>query len=180
MSKLKKIILSGLLLAILIVFDRFISIKTMYLQVSFRFLPIMIAAIILGPKYSTAIAALGDLIGALLWPFGAYFVGFTIVDAIVGLIYGLLLYNKNEGEFFEGKKLLIRLAISSALVLWIVDLPCMSLMLSLLYGNAFLVVLTGRLVTKLVMFPIQIAIIFFLSKYIKELSLKYLYTETEE
>ena len=180
MSKLKKIILSGLLLAILIVFDRFISIKTMYLQVSFSFLPIMIAAIILGPKYSTAIAALGDLIGALLWPFGAYFVGFTIVDAIVGLIYGLFLYNKNEGEFFEGKKLLIRLAISSALVLWIVDLPCMSLMLSLLYGNAFLVVLTGRLVTKLVMFPIQIAIIFFLSKYIKELSLKYLYTETEE
>ena len=152
----------------------------MYLQVSFSFLPILIAAIILGPKYSTAIAALGDLIGALLWPFGAYFVGFTIVDAIVGLIYGLLLYNKNEGEFFEGKKLLIRLAISSALVLWIVDLPCMSLMLSLLYGNAFLVVLTGRLVTKLVMFPIQIAIIFFLSKYIKELSLKYLYTETEE
>ena len=72
------------------------------------------------------------------------------------------------------------MAISSALVLWIVDLPCMSLMLSLLYGNAFLVVLTGRLVTKLVMFPIQIAIIFFLSKYIKELSLKYLYTETEE
>lgn len=180
MSKLKKIILSGLLLAILIVFDRFISIKTMYLQVSFSFLPIMIAAIILGPKYSTAIAALGDLIGALLWPFGAYFVGFTIVDAIVGLIYGLLLYNKNEGEFFEGKKLLIRLAISSALVLWIVDLPCMSLMLSLLYGNAFLVVLTGRLVTKLVMFPIQIAIIFFLSKYIKELSINHLYTETEE
>lgn len=83
MSKLKKIILSGLLLAILIVFDRFISIKTMYLQVSFSFLPIMIAAIILGPKYSTAIAAIGDLIGALLWPFGAYFVGFTIVDAIV-------------------------------------------------------------------------------------------------
>lgn len=180
MSKTKKIILSGLLLAILIVFDRFISIKTMYLQVSFSFLPIMIAAIILGPKYSTAIAALGDLIGALLWPFGAYFVGFTIVDAIVGLIYGLLLYNKNEGEFFEGKKLLIRLAISSALVLWIVDLPCMSLMLSLLYGNAFLVVLTGRLVTKLVMFPIQIAIIFFLSKYIKELSINHLYTETEE
>ena len=180
MSKTKKIILSGLLLAILIVFDRFISIKTMYLQVSFSFLFFFIAAIILGPKYSTAIAALGDLIGALLWPFGAYFVGFTIVDAIVGLIYGLLLYNKNEGEFFEGKKLLIRLAISSALVLWIVDLPCMSLMLSLLYGNAFLVVLTGRLVTKLVMFPIQIAIIFFLSKYIKELSLNYLYTETEE
>lgn len=179
MSKQKKIILSGLLLAVLIVFDRFISIKTQYLQISLSFLPIMIAAIILGPKYSVAIAALGDLIGALLWPFGSYFVGFTIVDAIVGLIYGLFLYNKTEGEFFEGKSLLIRLCISSALVLWVVELPCMSLMLSLLYGNAFLVVLTGRIVTKLVMFPIQIAIMFFLSKYIKILCKKYLYTDLE-
>ena len=180
MSKTKKIILSGLLLAILIVFDRFISIKTQYLQISISFLPIMIVAIILGPKYSTAIAALGDLIGALLWPFGAYFVGFTIVDAIVGLVYGLLLYNKNEGEFFEGKNLLIRLVISSIIVLWIIELPCMSLMLSLLYGNAFLVVLTGRIATKLIMFPVQIAIMFFLSKYIKNLSQKYLLTENED
>ena len=179
MSKQKKIILAGLLLAILIVFDRFISIKTQFLQVSFSFLPIIICAILLGPKYSTTISALGDLIGALLWPFGAYFVGFTIVDAIVGLIYGLILY-KNENEFYEGKNLLIRLCISSALVLWIVELPCMSLMLSLLYGKAFIAVLTGRLITKIIMFPIQIGIIYFLSKYIKTLHTKYLQTDLDE
>ena len=108
MSKAKKTILAGLLLAILIVFDRFVSIKTLYLQISFSFLPIAITAIILGPKYSCAIAALGDLIGSLLWPFGEYFIGFTIIDAVIGLIFGVFLYNKNEGEFFEGKSLLIR------------------------------------------------------------------------
>lgn len=177
MSKQKKIILSGLLLAILIVFDRFISIKTQYLQVSLSFLPIIVSAIILGPKYSTTISALGDLIGALLWPFGAYFIGFTIVDALVGLVYGLFLYTKQEGKFFEGNNLIIRLCISSAIVLWGIELPCMSLMLSLLYGNAFLVILTGRLVTKIIMFPIQVSTIFFLSKYIKILSKKYLYIE---
>lgn len=177
MSKLKKIILAGLLLAILIICDRFISIKTLYLQVSFSFLPIALAAILLGPKYSCAIAALGDLIGALLWPFGEYFVGFTIIDAVVGLIFGLCLYNKTEGEFFEGKKLLIRLVIACVLTLWVVELPIMSLMLSVLYGNAFWVVLTGRLATKLAMFPIEIAIIYFLSKYIKTLAQKFLFVE---
>jgi ECF transporter S component (folate family) len=176
MSKTKKIILSGLLLAILIIFDRFLSIKTTYLQISFSFLPIALAAILLGPKYSCAISALGDLIGALLWPFGTYFVGFTIIDAVVGLIFGLCLY-KGEGEFFEGKQLLVRLCIACALTLWVVELPIMSLMLSVLYGKAFLAVLTGRLATKLVMFPIQITIIYFLSKYIKTLSQKYLFTE---
>lgn len=175
MSKTKKLILAGLLLAILIIFDRFISIKTLYLQISFSFLPIAIAGILLGPKYSCAIATLGDLIGSLLWPFGEYFVGFTLVDTAIGLIFGLCLYNKNKGEFFEGKKLLIRLCIACALTLWVVELPIMSLMLSLLYGNAFIVVLTGRLLTKLVMFPIEIAIIYFLSKYIKTLSQKFLF-----
>lgn len=87
MSKLKKIILSGLLLALLIVLDRFISIKTLYLQVSFSFLPIALAAILLGPKYSTLIAGLGDLIGAILWPFGEYFIGFTLVDAFVRISF---------------------------------------------------------------------------------------------
>ncbi|MFG6319611.1 MAG: folate family ECF transporter S component [Clostridia bacterium] len=175
MSKTKKLILAGLLLAILIIFDRFVSIKTLYLQISFSFLPIAIAGILLGPKYSCAIATLGDLIGSLLWPFGEYFIGFTLVDTVVGLIFGLCLYNKNEGEFFEGKQLLIRLCVACALTLWIVELPIMSLMLSLLYGNAFIVVLTGRLATKLIMFPIEIAIIYFLSKYIKTLSQKFLF-----
>lgn len=178
MSKTKKIILAGLLLAVLIIFDRFVSIKTLYLQVSFSFLPIALAAILLGPKYSCAIATLGDLIGSLLWPFGEYFIGFTIVDAVVGLIFGLCLYNnKTQGEFFEGKNLIIRLCIACSLTLWIVELPIMSLMLSILYGNAFWVVLTGRLATKLVMFPIEISILYFLSKYIKTLAQKSLFVE---
>ena len=62
MSKLKKVILSGILLALLIVLNRFISIKTPLLVISFSFVPIMMAAIWLGPKYSAAISGLGDLI----------------------------------------------------------------------------------------------------------------------
>ena len=176
MSKTKKTILAGLFLAILIIFDRFISIKTLYLQISFSFLPIAISAIILGPKYSCAISALGDLIGSLLWPFGEYFVGFTIIDAIIGLIFGLCLYNNTE-KFFTGKKLLIRLCISCIITLWIVELPIMSFMLSILYGNAFIVILTGRLATKLIMFPIEITIIYFLSNYLQKLSQNYLFNE---
>lgn len=62
MSKIKKIILSAMLLAILIILNRFISIKTEVLVISFSFIPMMISAIWLGPKYSTIIALLGDLI----------------------------------------------------------------------------------------------------------------------
>lgn len=82
-TKTKKIILSAMLLAVLLILSRFLSVKTSLLVISFSFIPIMISAIYLGPKYSTLIAALGDLIGALLFPFGTYFVGFTISAGLI-------------------------------------------------------------------------------------------------
>lgn len=175
MSKTKKIILAGLLLGVLLVLSRFVSIKTPILVISLSFLPIMISAYILGPVYSCLIAALGDLIGATLFPFGEYFVGFTIIQALVGLTYGLIIYKKNE--FYTGKSLMIRLIISSIIVLGVIELLLMSLMLHFLYGNAFIAILSTRFITKLVMLPIQIVVIYFLSNYIVELTKKYLITD---
>ncbi len=47
MSKLKKIIMSAMLLAMLIVLSRFLSVKTPLLVISFSFIPIIISANIL-------------------------------------------------------------------------------------------------------------------------------------
>ena len=85
-TKTKKLILSAMFLAVLLILSRFLSVKTSLLVISFSFIPIMISAIYLGPKYSTLIAALGDLIGALLFPFGTYFVGFTISLRLLHII----------------------------------------------------------------------------------------------
>lgn len=163
MSETKKIILSGILLALLIVLSRFVSIKTQILVISLSFLPIMISAIILGPKYSCLIAGLGDLIGALLFPFGEYFVGFTIIAAISGLIYGLFLYNKNENEFFTGKKLTFRLILSSICVLLILNLIIKSFVIHFLYGKAFIAVVSARFLAETLMLPIQVLVIYFIN-----------------
>ena len=173
MSKSKKIVLSGLLLAILIVFSRFVSIKTPILVISFSYIPIMLSAILLGPAYSCLIAGLGDLIGALLFPFGSYFVGFTITAALSGLVYGLFLYSK-DGKYFKGKPLVLRLILSSIIVLGIIDLPITSLMLHFLYSKAFMAVLLSRVTVKACMLPIQVITMYFLSSYIGNLSEKYL------
>ncbi len=173
MSKTKKIVLSGLLLAIAIVFDRFISIKTPILKISFDYIPIMISAILLGPKYSCLIAGLCDLIGALLFPFGPFFPGFTIAAALSGLLYGLVLYSK-DSQHFNGKHLLIRLIIASILVLGIVELPIFSLILHLYNSQAFMSILIARIPASICMLPIQVITMYFLSSYIGNLSEKYL------
>lgn len=174
MSKLKKVILSGVLLALVIVLNRFVSIKTPLLVISFTFVPIMMSAIWLGPKYSTLIAALGDFIGAILFPFGTYFPGFTVSAGLTGLIYGMFLYKKQDNEMTD-KKFIIRLIISNLLVLGIVEIFVVSLWLNMLYGKAYLLVVSSRVVAQVIMFPIRIITIFVLERLTRPIVNRYLY-----
>lgn len=154
MSKLKKTILAALLLAVTIVLSRFLSINTPILTINFSFLPIMLSAILLGPFYSTLIAGLSDLIGALLFPFGAYFVGYTISSALAGLIYGLFLYSPKKE--LNKKQLIIRLVISTFLVLLICNTVLNTLWIYLTTKKALFAILPTRLLKQLIMLPIQV------------------------
>lgn len=163
MSKIKKIVLSSMLLAILIIFSRFISIKTEILVISLSFIPIIMSAIWLGYKYSALIALLGDLIGAILFPFGPYFPGFTLSATISGIIYGIFLYNK--GSQLTSKRLIIRLILSSMLVLFGVNIFLTSFWIHILYGKAYIVVIASRAITQLVMLPLQVITIYAIEKF---------------
>lgn len=174
MSKLKKVILSGILLALLIVLNRFISIKTPLLVISFSFVPIMMAAIWLGPKYSTIIAALGDFIGAILFPFGTYFPGFTVSAGLAGLIYGIFLHKKPESQMSD-KKFIVRLIISNLLVLGLVEIFVVSIWLNILYGKAYFVVVSSRVLAQVIMFPIRIVTIYLLERITRPIVNRYLY-----
>lgn len=174
MRKSKKIILSGLLLSLYIILARFISLKSQILVISFSFIPIIISAIILGPKYSMLIAALGDFLGATIFPFASYFIGFTIIEAFIGLIYGIFLYNPNESNFYKNKQFIFRLIISSFINLIIIGIFITGLMISKLYGNAYILVISSRAVTKTIMLPIQIIIMTLLNKTIINYTEKYL------
>lgn len=172
MSKSKKIILSAFLLALLIVLSRFASIQTQLLVISTSFIPIMMSAIWLGPKYSTLIAALGDLIGAILFPFGTYFPGFTLSAGLSGFIYGIFLY-QNSSDIPQWK-FILKLILSSLLDLGIVNIFIKSLWLHFLYQEAYGAILTTRIATQVVMLPVQVIVIFSLEKFMRPFVKKYL------
>ena len=67
MNKIRKIILCALFLASNVVLSRILSIRTPIITIGFSFVPIMLAAIMLGWKYSIIVTTLGDIIGALLF-----------------------------------------------------------------------------------------------------------------
>ena len=163
----KKIILTAILLAMLIVLSRFLSIKTPITKISFAFVPTMLCAIWLGPKWTILLNVLGDVIGATLFPSGAFFIGYTISTAVSAAIYGFILYKK-EPDSYNDKQLLLRLIIATVLVAIVVNMGLNTLWTSITTGKAFWALLVTRIVKQLIMIPIHVIVIFALEKALRK------------
>lgn len=167
MTKNKKIVITALLLAMLIVLSRFLSLKTPIMKISFAFIPTMLCATWLGAKWTVLLNVLGDIIGAILFPTGPFFIGYTISTAVAGLIYGLLLY-KQESNTFTDKQFTLRLIIATILVTCISNIGLNTLWISITSGKAFIVLLGTRIIKELIMIPIHIVIILFIEKMLRK------------
>ncbi len=90
----EKVAYTALLVAMQVVLGNLVQIPLVFKQFNLGFLPIAMAGAVLGPIPAMIVGALGDFFGAHLFPAGAYFIGFTISNALVGLLYGLVLHRQ--------------------------------------------------------------------------------------
>lgn len=135
------------MIALEVVLSKLISINISFLRIGFGFLPILILAILYGPIVSGLAYAIGDLIGAFLFPTGAFFPGFTVTAALTGIIYGLVLYNK--------KITIPRALVANALVCVLCNLLLNTFWLTFILGKGFTVLLASRAVKELIAIPIM-------------------------
>lgn len=91
---LRMLVTMALLIAMNVVLARFLGIQTPLVQVSFSFVPVVLAALLYGPVPAAIVGAMGDFLGAILFPAGAFFPGFTLTAFLAGLVYGVFLYKK--------------------------------------------------------------------------------------
>ena len=133
----------------------------------------MLCAIWLGAKWTILLNTLGDIIGATLFPTGPFFIGYTISTAIAGLIYGLLLYKREENSY-DDKQFIIRLIVSTILVTGISNVGLNTLWISITTGKAFIVLLGTRIVKELIMIPIRVIVIFSIEKMLRNPFNKYI------
>ena len=66
--KIKEIAILGVLTALNVVLSRFVSFNAWNMKLGTGFIPVIIAAVIFGPIGAGIVGALGDLIGAILFP----------------------------------------------------------------------------------------------------------------
>ena len=140
----------ALLIALEIVLSRFLSISAWNTKIGFAFVPVVIAAILLGPLYAGIVGALADFLGAILFPIGTYFPGFTLTAFLMGLCYGLFLYRSQSFPRILGAVAVHQLILSLLLnTLWI----------SLLYGSPFGPLLVSRLPQCAILAAVQLVVI---------------------
>ncbi len=178
MSKSKKIIMSALLIALTVILSRFLAIKTPLLSINFAFVPVVLCAIWLGPKWAILVNVISDLIGATLFPFGSFFIGYTVTKVVSGLIYGILLYKK-EDNTYSNKQFIFRVIMAVMLVTVIANIGLNTFWIKITTGKAFMVLLSARIVKELVMIPIEIITIIILENTLRVPFNKYIRGEND-
>ena len=151
----RTIVYLGVLTALEIVLSRFLSLNAWNLKIGFSFVPVALAGMLFGPLAGGVVGALGDFLGAVLFPIGPYFPGFTLTAFLTGLVFGLFLHRRRTALPVLGavavNQLLLSLLLNS---LWI----------SVLYGSPYVPLLGTRIIQCAILAPVQFVVLLLIGK----------------
>ena len=118
-QKIFKLCCLGILIAMQVVLARFAAVPIGdMMRFSTSFIPVVIAARCFGVWGGMAVYGIGDFVGAIAFPTGgAFFPGYTLTAAVVGLIFGLFLRPvKNEETALQRNVKLVLSVLSTQLI----------------------------------------------------------------
>jgi ECF transporter S component (folate family) len=153
---LSTVVTLALLIAMEIIFTRFLSIQQWNMRFSFGFIPVVVAGIMYGPMAGGIVGALSDLIGVTLFPAGAFFPGFTLTAFLTGFAFGLFLYKKQT---------MVRIVAATLLIQVVCSLILNTYWIYLLYSKtSYFALLSTRLIQFFIMSAVMIIVIRIISK----------------
>jgi len=153
---LKTMLHVALLVAIEVVLSRFCSISTQFGKIGFAFIPLAVCGMFFGPWWACLAGGLADFIGAVLFPIGPYFPGFTLSNALVGLFFGLWL----RGRFSGWHHIAWAVAVNNL----VISLFLSTYWLHILYGSPYFGLLPMRLLQSVVMVVIEFVLLRLIQK----------------
>ena len=150
-NRLHILVQVSLLIALEVVLSRFCSIATPVSKIGFGFIPLAVCALCYGPIWAGVAGGVADFVGAVLFPIGPYFPGFTLSNALMGVVFGLFLYRKTPRWW--------HLAGAVAVNCIGISLCLSTYWLTLLGGTPFLALLPTRILQNLVTIPLQFLVL---------------------
>ncbi|MBQ8619002.1 MAG: folate family ECF transporter S component [Clostridia bacterium] len=150
----KAMVLLGLMVALNVVLGRFSIQIVPQVRISvLGFIPIAMAAYLLGPVYGALTGALGDIVNFFFFThvYGPYFPGYTVTALLSGAWYGFVLHGK--------KVTWTRAALCIVPVILLGEMGLNSVWTYVLYGDTLWANLPMRLITNLIECPLKIALL---------------------
>lgn len=158
---LKRLVISGLLVALGVVLEVFVTIPAFplgvySLKIGFALLPVILSGVLFGPLYGGLVGGATDFLQAILRPMGAYVPWFTLVGALFGLIPGL---------FFAKRQAITLPRVFCAVFAGQVigSVVCNTLLVSHLYNMPLATLLPARLINQAVMIPVYTLLTYYLA-----------------
>lgn len=151
-SKTKQLVIMGLLVALAAILGMFtIYVSPTFRMVSFAFLPNSIGSALFGPVPGALMGVATDIVSYFAKPSGGFFPGYTLSAVVTNVIYGLFLYNKPLK--------LWRVAAAQLLITIVVVFGLNAIWLNMMYGTGGTYFNYARIISNLVMYPIQVGLI---------------------
>ena len=160
-----------MLIAFDVIFTRVLALNMPLTKIGLGFAAVMVCGMLYGPGWTAVCAGLGDLVGSLLFPTGAYFPGFTVTAAIGGAMIAVdtALYLCHTGAILGAALYNRRLKLSGCILTAFVNGLVVSLilnttMISLVFGPPLGPLFLTRLGQFGIMLCVQTLVLFFLER----------------
>ena len=157
----QKLVVIGLLIALNIVLSRFVSIKALNFKISLTFITIVVAAYLYGYFGSIMVAFFGDLVGSLLFPIGPYNPLLSLSAVLSAVVYAYF-FRKEMNK----KNIVCACFINRFVVSMIIN----TIIISIMYNLSFEATLITRFYQAIIMFIVEVLVLFVTSKYIERLN----------
>ncbi|MFI3116221.1 MAG: folate family ECF transporter S component [Clostridia bacterium] len=125
-------------------------------RIYFSFIVTSLGCAIYGPIVGALSGLVGDILGYLIFPQGAFFIGYTITAIVSGFIYGIF--------FYKTKVTLLNISICKFLINMLLNVVLNGLWDSILIGSNYFALVISRIPKNLIMLPIEIFIMYILFK----------------
>jgi ECF transporter S component (folate family) len=150
----------ALLVALEIVFNRFLSIRTPIVKIGFSFVPIVVCGAAFGPVWAAAVYVAADVLGTV-FEGNVPLPGLTLSFAMMGFMFGMFLYSEDG---FSLKSPVAWLRVAAPVV---INQLALSLLANSYWlfsagfggGGTFLATVAARAVQTAILIPVQIAVI---------------------
>ena len=151
-KKLQTVVFCGLMGALSIILGLFASIHFGPFSITYAWIPNRIIDFMFGPVVGALYGGVMDVIKFMLKPNGSFNLAYTAMAVLAGLIFGVVLYNKQIS--------FMRIVFAQTLVKIFINVGMGTYLMAFERGQAFMALMPVRLIKNLIMIPLDSILLF--------------------